>query len=333
MGQRHCRVYSALRRAQLVGVSDANPEVGYRTAQQYQVPFYEQTDDLLAHVDAVSIVTPTPLHFEVAMQCLARGIHVLIEKPITATVEQAERLSQAAETSHLVVQIGHIERFNPTYAELQNVLEDLTPLAINFRRLSPYQGSNTDVDVVFDLMIHDLDLTLNLIRPEPASVYAYGLTAFSGAIDHAVAHLGFESGPLVTLTASRVTEQKVRSIEVTSIEAYVEADLLNKSIRVHRRTIGEYFSSNKYRQESIIESIHVPGFEPLLLELQHFVDCIAEGKAPRVPAWDGLNTLRLASTIQDTIHQQLVRAPTLQPSKPAADWALKSLTGAQYPIW
>lgn len=226
MGQRHCRVYSSLRRAELVGICDSRFEVGYLIAQQYEVPFYEHIDDLLAHVDAVSVVTPTPFHFEIAMHCLARGIHVIIEKPITETVEQAEWLTQAAEDRNLVVQVGHIERFNPTYSELKNVLEEMTPLAINLRRLSPYQGSNTDVDVIFDLMIHDLDLVLNLIQQEPISINAYGLTALSGKIDHAVAHLGFQSGPLVTVTASRVTEQKVRSIEVTAMEAYVEGDLL-----------------------------------------------------------------------------------------------------------
>lgn len=315
MGQRHCRVYSSLRRAELVGICDSRFEVGNLIAQQYEVPFYEHIDDLLAHVDAVSVVTPTPFHFEIAMHCLARDIHVIIEKPITETVEQAEWLTQAAEDRNLVVQVGHIERFNPTYSELKNVLEEMTPLAINLRRLSPYQGSNTDVDVIFDLMIHDLDLVLNLIQQDPISVNAYGLTALSGKIDHAVAHLGFQSGPLVTVTASRVTEQKVRSIEVTAMEAYVEGDLLNKSVLVHRRTVGEYYSSNKYRQESVVQRIHVPGFEPLFLELQHFIDCIVEGTTPRIPARHGLNALRLASEIQHVISARLIDAGPSSQSK------------------
>ena len=323
MGQRHCRIYSNMRRAQLVGICDARSEVGSRVAQQFEVPFYENLHDLLLHVDAVSLVTPTPSHFEIAMHCLAKGIHVLVEKPITETVEQAERLTQTAEASNLIVQVGHIERFNPTYSELKNVLEDMTPLAVNFRRLSPYQGSNTDVDVILDLMIHDLDLMLDLVQQEPVMIHAYGLTALSGAIDHAVAHLSFTSGPLLTVTASRVTEQKVRTIEVTAKEAYLEGDLLNKSISVHRRTIGEYLNNNKYRQESIVERIHVPIFEPLFLELQDFVDCIMEGKAPRVPARDGFNALRLADAIRAMIHERLVDAntisrPNLMPSSPVA---------------
>jgi predicted dehydrogenase len=329
MGQRHCRIYSNLRRTQLVGICDTRPEAGRRVAQQYDVAFYEHLDELLPHVDAVSLVTPTPVHFDLAMRCLAQGIHVLIEKPITESLGQAETLTQAAEASNLVVQTGHIERFNPTYSELKNVLETLTPLAINLRRLSPYEGSNTDVDVILDLMIHDLDLVLDLMKQEPISVNAFGLTAFSGAIDHAVAYLGFESGPLLTVTASRVTEQKIRLIEVAAMEAYLEGDLLDKSISVHRRTIGEYLSNNKYRQESIVERIHVPIVEPLFAELQHFVECILEGKSPRVSARDGLRALRLSHVIRDTVHERLVDAHTLNKKPAGYSFVPPVLTSAQ----
>jgi predicted dehydrogenase len=312
MGQRHCRVYSTLRRTELVGICDARHEIGAEIARQYDVPFYSQIDDLLDQVDAISLVTPTPLHFDMAMRCLDKGVHVLVEKPITEAVEQAEQLTTAAEASGLVVQVGHIERFNPAYMELKSVLEEVHVLAINLRRLSAYEASNTDVDVILDLMIHDLDLVLDLVGREPTMVSAYGLTSYSSdAIDHAVAHLHFESGPLLTLTASRVTEQKIRSIEVTAQETYLECDLLNKNISAHRRTIGEYLNHNqrgvKYRHESIVERIHVPIFEPLFSELQHFVDCILADKQPSVPARDGLRALRLAKTVQNNIREQLIK--------------------------
>jgi predicted dehydrogenase len=302
MGQRHCRVYSNLRHAQFVGVFDAVPEAGRRVAQEYGVVSYGHVDDLLEQVDAVSLAVPTPLHFDLATHCLARGVHVLIEKPITETLAQGEALARTVEAGNLIVQVGHIERFNPAYLELKNVLDGMTVLAVNLRRLSAYEGSNTDVDVVLDLMIHDIDLVCDLMGREPAAIDAYGLTAFSGALDHVLAHFDFETGPLLTVTASRITEQKVRSIEVTALEAYVEADLLNKTILVHRRTIGEYQSLNhrgvKYRQESIVERIHVPTFEPLFLELQHFVDCIREHQQPSCSARDGLRALRLAQSVQ-----------------------------------
>jgi virulence factor len=319
MGQRHCRVYSNLRRARLEGVLDADPRVGCRVAEQYSVALFEQLDHLLENVDAVSLAVPTPLHFDLAVQCLARGIHVLIEKPMTETLEQAQKLTQIAEASGLITQVGHIERFNPTYMELKNVLEDMSILAIDARRLSPYAGSNTDVDVIMDLMIHDIDLMSDLIGEEPISITAHGLTAFSGVVDHVVAHLRFPTGPLLSMTASRVTEQKVRCIEVTAKEAYIEGNLLSKSISIHRSTTGEYQNQNhrgvKYRQESLLERIHVPIFEPLFLQLQHFVECILEGKACKVPARDGLEALRLAVAIRESLDASLIDATNgLKPS-------------------
>lgn len=311
MGQRHCRVYANLRGAQLAGVADANPELGRHVAQQYEVPYYADMEALLDTVDAVSLVTPTPAHFDLARRCLERGVHVLVEKPITATLAQAEALTAAAEASGKVVMVGHIERFNAAYIELKNVLETLTPLAVNFRRLSAFAGSNTDVDVVLDLMIHDANLVLDLMGAEPARVDAYGLTVVSGTIDHAVVNLGFAAGPLASLTASRVTEHKVRRIDVTAREAYVECDLLDKSIYVYRATIGEYLPHNhrgvKYRQESVVERIQVPIFEPMFLELQHFIECVTEGKPPLVSARDGLRALSLAERVSRQIHADLVQ--------------------------
>ncbi|HVO68698.1 MAG TPA: Gfo/Idh/MocA family oxidoreductase [Aggregatilineaceae bacterium] len=307
MGERHCRVYSTLRNAHLVGVCDASLNLGNRVAQQYEVPFYANVDELLDRVDAVTLATPTPQHFDLALRCLEHGVHVLVEKPFTETVEQAEKLTQAAEASNRVVQVGHIERFNPTYIELKKLLENLTPLAVTWRRLSPYAGSNTDVDVILDLMVHDIDLALDLMGGhEPVSVCAHGLTARSGVADHVVVHLRFEDGPLVTLTSSRVTEQKVRMIEVTAQEAFVEGDLLNKSISVHRRTTGEYLGNSKYRQESTIERLQVPMSEPLFLELQHFAQCILEGKPQQVPARQGWRVLHLADAIRQECQENFL---------------------------
>jgi len=278
-------------------------------AANYDIRFFADIDEMLQQVDAVSIAVPTPFHFEIAMRCLEKGIHVFVEKPITESMIQAETLTAAADQSGLVVQAGHIERFNPTYLELQNVLEGMTTVAVNFKRLSPYVGSNLDVDVVLDLMIHDLDLVLNMIGQEPKTLTAYGITASGGAIDHAVVSLSFTAGPIVTLTASRLTEQKVRLIEVTTLEAYVLADLLDKSVSVHRSMTGEYLNQNqrsvKYRQESLIERIHVPAAEPLFLELQHFVDCVLNRKTPLVTAQHGLRALRLATQVRHALYENM----------------------------
>lgn len=325
MGKSHCRVLSSLRHATLAGICDKNVQVGVALARQYEAPFFTSVDELLDHVDAVTIAAPTPRHFEIAERCLARGKHILVEKPITATPEDAVRLVALAESSGQVVQVGHIERFNPAFTELKNVLADMTPLAINFRRLSPYAGSNMDVDVVLDLMIHDLDLVNGLVPALPTQIDASGVTAFSGSLDHTIACLRSSDGPLITVTASRLTEQKVRQIEVTSLEAYVVADLLNKTISVHRSMVGEYDRDSmrglKYRQESVVESIHVPPAEPLFLELQHFAECIRKGMTPLVTAEQGAQALRLAMQVRERAHEHLLSLATVRRVVPVAQSA------------
>lgn len=352
MGKSHCRIYSNLRHGELAGVYDQFPAAAEAVAHANGTESHPTLDALLDHVDAVSITTPTPTHFELAMRCIERGVHVLIEKPITHSLDQARQLVDAAKASGLVVQVGHIERFNPAYRELKNLVDGATVMAVDFRRLSPYRGSNFDVDVVLDLMIHDIDLALNLAGEMPQQVWASGIMASQatkvgvghelgqtngqvrhgtnghghtngvaihpravaeaeGSIDYAVAQLRFASGLMLMLTASRLTEQKVRVAEVTALEAYITADLLNKSVLVYRSTIGENVEQGlrgvKYRQENIVERIQVPIFEPLYLELQDFVDCVLEGRKPQVTAQDGMNALVLAEEIRNAILPSLVR--------------------------
>lgn len=304
MGQSHCRVYSNLRHAKFVGICDANAEVGREIARRHDVSFFREVDALLENVDAVSVCTPTPEHFDIVRRCLEQNIHVMVEKPFTETLEQAEGLKEAASKGGVVVQVGHIEKYNPAFIELRKVLEGMEVLAMNFNRLSPFQGSNVDVDVVLDLMIHDIGLVVDLFDREPVSMDAHGFSVFTNTIDYGMAILKYDPELLLTMTASRVTEQKIRAISVTTREAYIEADLLHKTIEVHRRTLGDYVNhknSHKYRQESLIERIVVPAMEPLFLELQDFVTCVAEEKTPQVTATDGYNALRLVLLLRDKI--------------------------------
>lgn len=301
MGERHCRVYSGLRGVQVVGVSDQNRERGQAVAESYQTTYFETHRDLLEQVDAVSIVTTTPAHFELAMLALEHNAHVLVEKPLTETLDQGQRLIAAADQRQRILQVGHIERFNPAYMELKNVTKGMRVVAVNARRLSPFDLSNTDVDVIRDLMIHDLDLVLDLVQGSLEGLNAWGRSINTGAMDHAVATLSFKDGPIATLFASRITEQKIRLIEVIAEGAYVEADLLSKSLMVYRRTFPHFATSiqnaGTYRQESVIERIHVPLAEPLRLELEHFVDCVRNGQTCKVPGKDGLRALQLAQAV------------------------------------
>ncbi len=304
MGERHCRVCANLPRVELVGIADQNEERGRQVAERYDTTYFSDHRELLAQVDAIVIATSTPAHYAVAVECLERGLHTLVEKPITETAEQARQLVDLANRRKLVLQVGHIERFNPAFMELKNVIEGMTLVGLNVRRLSPFDTSNTDVDVIRDLMIHDLDLATNVLGQNIQTISAWGRTIHTGVIDHAVATLSFANGPVVTLTASRVTEQKIRNIEVTAKGAYIEADLLNKSVVVHRRVFPQYLDNHnttKYRQESVIECIHVPMAEPLMLELRHFVDCARENRPSDVPGSDGLRALQIAETVTNEI--------------------------------
>lgn len=314
MGERHCRVCLSLPRVNFVGISDIDIERGQSVADRYGTTFFSDFRDLLSQVNAVIIAAPTDAHYSLASECLERGVHVLVEKPITETVAQASELVQLANQRGLVLQVGHIERFNPVFGELKNVIEGMTLVHVNVRRLSPFDTSKTDVDVIHDLMIHDLDLIMNLVDCEFDGISASGRSILTEVVDHAVAFLSFRDGPIATLAASRVTEQKVREIEIVSKGAYIQADLLNKSISVHRRTFPRFLDGNsmtKYHQESIIERIYVPASEPLMLELQHFVDCVRQNQPCQVPGYDGLRALELAEIVVGRIGQQESTMPAI----------------------
>jgi predicted dehydrogenase len=306
MGERHCRVYSNIRHVDLVGLTDLNAERGKAVAESYDTRYFENYRDLLQEVDAINIVTITPAHFDLAMAALSQEVHVLVEKPITETVEQGKLLVAEAKKRKKVLQVGHIERFNPAFIALKNVLQGLSIAAISIRRLSPFDTSNTDVDVIRDLMIHDLDLVVNLVGNSLEGFSAWGRSFSTNAIDHAVANLSFRNGPIATLAASRITEQKVRMIEVTAEGAYIETDLLGKSLKIHRRARPEFLEAAQYRQESIIETIQVPMVEPLVLELRHFIECIQENKPSQVSGQDGLYALQLAKAMADQISNFMI---------------------------
>ncbi len=313
MGERHCRVCSNLPHVELVGVVDLNEDRGRMVAQRHGTSYYMNHETMLAQADAVIVATPTPYHYRLTSECLERGLHVLVEKPITETIAQAQRLVQLSAQRNLVLQVGHIERFNPAFIELKHVTESMPLISINVRRLSSFDSSNTDVDVIRDLMIHDLDLVVNTFGLDIAEISAWGRSINTNHIDHAVATISFKDGPIATLAASRVTEQKVRLFEVTAKGAYVEADLLNKSVLIHRRTLPRYLdteNTTQYRQESIIERIHVPTFEPLALELRHFAECVRDDRCAQVTGSDGLRALQLAEIITAKINMSLSNQST-----------------------
>jgi predicted dehydrogenase len=319
MGERHCRVYANLRGAEFVGCFDVNHLRGHEVAEKYSARYFDSPLDLLREVDAVTIATPTPHHFDLAMEAFMTGVHTLIEKPMALTLEQGRTLVESAHRSGLTVQVGHIERFNPTFTELKNVADDMPIVAVMIRRQNSFDASNKDVDVINDLMIHDIDLLLNLVGQPVEEVTAYGRAVLNGAIDHAVANFTFRDGPIATVIASRITQSKVRSIDITAQNAYVQGDLMNKSVSIHRRLMNEYKGA-KYRQESVVENIYIPTAEPLMLELQHFLDCIRENRQPTVSVDDGLRAMQYAAQIGELARR--ASTPTWQPASAEAQRAM-----------
>ncbi len=302
MGQHHARVLSRLKDVHLVGVSDVNVERGLETASKYQVHYFEEYSNLLPYVDAVCVAVPTRLHHSVGMNCLKAGVHVLIEKPIAASIAEAESLVNAAADFNCILQVGHIERFNPAFKELHNVLKTEDMLAIEARRMSPYSARANDVSVVLDLMIHDIDLILELADSPVAKLTASGSKGHNSPfLDYVTATLGFVNGIVATVTASKVTHRKIRTISAHCRNSLTEADFLNNKILIHRQTTENCmadYGQVLYRQDGLIEQVYTSNTEPLHAELEHFVNCVRGGDQPSVGGEQALKALRLASVIE-----------------------------------
>ncbi|MDY6783862.1 MAG: Gfo/Idh/MocA family oxidoreductase [Cyanobacteriota bacterium] len=302
MGQHHARVLSLLKDVEFVGVSDINIERGLALASKYRVRFFENYLDLLPHIDAACIAVPTRLHYPVGMNCLKAGVHTLIEKPIAASIEEAESLVNAAAESDCILQVGHIERFNPAFQELAKVLKTEELLALEAHRMSPYSNRANDVSVVLDLMIHDIDLLLELARAPVVKLTASGSSASeSKYLDYVTATLGFANGMVATLTASKVTHRKIRRIAAHCKNSLTEADFLNNEILIHRQTTANCmtdYGQVLYRQDGLIEKVYTSNIEPLHAELEHFVGCVRGGNQPSVGGEQALKALRLASLIE-----------------------------------
>lgn len=302
MGQHHTRVLSMLKDVELVGVSDLSVERGLDTASKYRVRFFEDYRDLLPLVDAVCIAVPTRLHYPVGMACLQAGVHVLIEKPIAASIGEAELLVNAAADYQRILQVGHIERFNPAFQEFSKVLKTEEVLALEARRMSPYSNRANDVSVVLDLMIHDIDLMLDLVAAPVVKLTASGSRASdSGYLDYVTATLGFANGVIANLISSKVTHRKLRSIVAHCKNSLTEADFLNNEILIHRQTTANYvtdYGQVLYRQDGLIQKVHTSNIEPLHAELEHFVSCVRGGNQPSVGGEQALKALRLASLIE-----------------------------------
>ncbi len=300
MGRSHLRALLSLGNdVAVIGVADPDPGALRRVQEMYGVAGVADHRDLLPLVDAVIIAAPTGCHAQLARECLAQGKHVLLEKPMAATLAEAEELARVAEASAAVLLVGHVERFNPVVAALQAALEDAgRVIGLQARRLSPWSGRGTDVDVVADLMVHDLDIARALLASPVVHCQAGGVRGRSGWADYAAATLVFASGAVATFVVSRLTPEKVRVLEIAAENGYLCADLLDRKLLITRSSQARH-EGGAYRQESLVEKVSIPNAEPLRLEIAHFIACVRGEERPLVGPAEALEAMRLVAGIQE----------------------------------
>ena len=314
MGQYHILVYAELWDVDLVGIVDADAGKSARLAAQYDTQAFTDYRELFGKVDVVSISVPTPLHFEVAKDCLEAGISVLVEKPLASTLEEARELFRIARERNVVLHVGHVERFNGAVQELRKIVAN--PILIESRRLGPFVPRVQHDTVVMDLMIHDIDIVLGLVDSEVRRITAAGARVHSSRSDVANVQILFESGAVANITASRATEHKVRTLAITQPDAYIFLDYTDQDIQIHRRAASEYVlnrESIRYRQESFVEHLFVHKENPLKLEILHIVNAVRDAQRTgtvELLEHDDVRSLAVALEIERMIEE----------GRPHLDW-------------
>jgi len=328
LGQHHARIYSELHAAgavELTGIYDAHTETARTIAAKHKLPVFASVAAAAAASDALNIATPTTTHYELAKQLLAAGKHVLVEKPMTDNSAQAAELCELAQKNNLVLQVGHVERFNPVFTFLQSVATE--PKFIECHRLSPFPARSTDIGVVLDLMIHDLDIVLAFVKAPVTSVDAVGIPVLSKSEDIANVRLRFANGCVANLTASRVSPERMRKIRVFSgptNPCYISLDYrvqegfiyrvardgeaetpFIKKLMAAKLGIGKDSAIvSEFAGKKIVrEPVPITKDEPLKLELQHFVHCVEQKQTPKVSGESAKQALDLAFEITRQIQQ------------------------------
>lgn len=296
LGQFHAEKYAALSEVELTGVVDTDSVRGGHVAQKLNTRWFPQPSALLGKVDAVSIVVPTALHYEVARPFLEQGVHTLLEKPITVTLQQADDLIALAREKNAVLQIGHIERFNPAFTSIKAALK--APRFLTAERAAPFTVRCTDVNVVLDLMIHDLDIVADLAGSEPKEVSAAGASVITSEIDIATARILFENGCVADVTASRVSGEKKRVLRVFDGDRIYTGDYQSQKASVSNRGGGDI-------PELTSTEIPTERQDTLNLEIRHFIGTIQAGGSALVSGREGRRALALAQVITTAIENRI----------------------------
>ncbi|MEW6570470.1 MAG: Gfo/Idh/MocA family oxidoreductase [Nitrospirota bacterium] len=291
LGRHHARIYSELEDAELVAVVDIEKEKADTYAEKYRCQSCTDYRDILHKVEALSIVTPTTSHFNIALDCLKAGKDILIEKPITVNITEADELIKSSEVTGRIVQVGHLERYNSAVLAASGMIRQ--PMFIESERLSPFLGRGIDVDVTLDLMIHDIDIILSLVSSPIREMRAVGAKVLTDKIDVAKAWLEFDNGCMALATVSRLSPEKQRKLKVFQQDAYICIDYQTAEVKRHFRTEEGGISSEIRKPENM---------EPLKEELKDFLRCVRERKKPTVSAKEGREALKVVLEISAIIN-------------------------------
>ena len=298
MGKYHVGILSELPEVELATVVDIDSKSRKIIEENYGTPGFENYKDIYGKVDAAVVAVPTGLHFPIAKDLLNAGIHVLLEKPCANNLDHARELFRIAEDKALTLHIGHVERFNGAVQELHKIVD--SPIFVECRRMGPFTDRIKDDGVVLDIMIHDIDIILNLIQSKVIKTHVLGASVFSTKDDLVNAQLEFENGCIANIIASRASQNQIRTLSITQKDSFVVLDYTDQEIYVHKKSSSEHKLSKdslRYKQESLVERIFVHKDNPLKLELKHFLDCATNGSPRKVAIDNELYSLEVALNI------------------------------------
>ena len=293
LGKFHAEKYKINKKVDLVGVVDSNKERRTEISKKLNVLQFSNYKEVLPKVDAVSIAVPTNLHYEIGKIFLENGKHVLLEKPFTSTLAQAKTLGKIADKKKIILQIGHLERFNKAFLKLENIIQ--RPLFIECNRISPFKIRGTEVDVIMDLMIHDLDIILKLNKSNIKNIQAKGIKVLTNKADIANARITFENGCICNLSSSRISEKVERKTRIFQKNAYFSIDYQTNRLDTYTK------ESNKSVQSIKRKSYQYENNDSLKKEIESFIDCVKSKKSPIVSSKDGINALKYALQISNKI--------------------------------
>ena len=310
MGKNHMKTYKSLNGVELVGVYDIFPEAAKAAAETFGIRAFSSMEEVAENVDAVSVVTTSVTHVDVGEFFLNKGIHCMMEKPLGCTEEECQRLISAADKNNVVLLVGHIERFNPAVEQMGKLLSDTSKIrSLTAQRMSAASGRITDVDVSMDLMIHDVEVIQSLVKSPVVNIQAASVKTKESPMgkDYITALLEFENGATANITASRITQARVRTLTVTTDTNYIDMDFINQSINVHSQGRMPYVNPENipewmnYGLKGSVEQLFIPTNQPLSAELNHFLSCVRGEATPRITGQNALDALRVIWKIQEKL--------------------------------